>query len=294
MRVSRPASAITVIGAALLWSTMAAAQDRSPQDRPALVEGRPIAAVEGVWRSRGYGYVVVMGQDGPAMFHVAGDFCYADPRQERDPDGLFAYYRPLGRNTVAFSGEPGQTRIVFDRLRDLPAACGDTGRWSPARIAALTAATFADLYPSFAERGIDWRARTAAVERAGNNEGGPRIGEREWQPAYRRGVLDTVLQGKGHQAASGNILWGRVGDIGYLNLMSMSGDEDAFHAALDQAMTAFKGARGVIVDVTNNRGGTDSLTQQIAGRFAAGRRLAYTKVAYGARDVEPQPFHVEP
>ena len=76
--------------------------------------------------------------------------------------------------------------------------------------------------------------------------------------------------------------------------MSMSGDEDAFHAALDQALTAFRGAREVIVDVTNNRGGTDGLAQQIAGRFAAGRRLAYTKVAYGARDVEPQPFHVEP
>ena len=337
---------MTVIGAALLWSTMAAAQDRSTQDRPALVEGSPVAAVQGVWRSRGYGYVVVMGQDGPALFHVAGDFCYADPRQERDPDELFAYYRPLGRDTVAFSGELGQTRIVFDRLRSLPAACSDTGRWSPARIAALTAATFADLYPSFAERGIDWRARTAAVERAlndttddaslfktlramlagvedphvelhasvageerdlepgdgptlarlrgGKNEGGPRIGEEQWQPAYRRGILDTVLQGKGHQAAGGNILWGRVGDIGYLNLMSMSGDEDAFHAALDQAMTAFKGARGVIVDVTNNRGGTDGLAQQIAGRFAAGRRLAYTKVAHGARDVEPQPFHVEP
>ena len=106
---------MTVIGAALLWSTMAAAQDRAHQDRPALVEGRPVAAVEGVWRSRGYGYVVVMGQDGPSLFHVAGDFCYADPRQERDPDELFAYYRSLGRDTVAFSGELGQTRIVFDR-----------------------------------------------------------------------------------------------------------------------------------------------------------------------------------
>jgi hypothetical protein len=27
-------------------------------------------------------------------------------------------------------------------------------------------ATFADLYPSFEERGIDWPARTAAAERA--------------------------------------------------------------------------------------------------------------------------------
>ena len=294
MRLPRPAPAMTVIGAALLWSTMAAAQDRSSQDRPALVEGRPVAAVQGVWRSRGYGYVVVIGQDGPAMFHVAGDFCYADPRQERDPDGLLAYYRPLGRNTVAFSGEPGQTRIVFDRLRALPAACGDTGRWSPARIAALTAATFADLYPSFAERGIDWRARTAAVERALNDttddaalfktlrshagwgrrsprraarRGGGR-GTRSrarrrahtraparWQergrPAHRGTGVAAGLSARRprhrapRQGTSGRgratVLWGRVGDVGYLNLMSMKAcqgereDRDVLDAALDQA-----------------------------------------------------------
>ena len=39
-------------------------------------------------------------------------------------------------------------------------------------------------------------------------------------------------------------------------------------AALDQAIAAFRGARAVIVDVSNNRGGYDGLAQHIAGRFA--------------------------
>src|SRR5262249_3493420 len=78
----------------------------------------------------------------------------------------FGLYRPVGSGTVAFSGVVGQTRYVFDQLPTLPAACTDRSPWTAPRIAALVAATFADIYPSFAERGIDWRSRTAEAERA--------------------------------------------------------------------------------------------------------------------------------
>jgi carboxyl-terminal processing protease len=129
-----------------------------------MIAGRPAPALHGAWRSRGYGYVLQVGGDGLKLFHAAGPFCYADPRPQRDPDHLFVLYRELANGTVAFSGLPGQTRYVFDRLAELPAACNDRGSdrapWPPPRIAALVAATFADIYPSFAERGIDWAART--------------------------------------------------------------------------------------------------------------------------------------
>ena len=90
-----------------------------------MIGGRPEPALHGVWRSRGYGYVLRISADGLKLFHVAGPFCYADVRPKRDPDGLFVFYRPLENGTVAFSGTPGQTRYVFDRLPDLPAACSD-------------------------------------------------------------------------------------------------------------------------------------------------------------------------
>ena len=124
--------------------------------------------------------------------------------------------------------------------------------------------------------------------------------QQEWQRAYRSGVLNTVLQGKGHRAANDKMLWGRVGDVGYLNLLSMGGfgatrgDLTALDAALDDAIAAFDGARAVIVDISNNDGGGDRIAQHIAGRFADARRLAYTKIGFGAQGVEPQPFHVEP
>ena len=369
MRASRPALAMSIIGVALVWATMTAAEDRVADDRPVMVGGRPTPAVHGIWRSRGYGYVVRIGGDGLKLYHVAGEFCYADQRGERDPDGLFELYRQAGPDTVAFSTMPGQTQYVFDRLPGLPRACTDRTPWTAPRIAALFAATFADLYPSFETRGIDWRARTDAalstltdksndaalfkaiqgmlaglndphveleakvggaqrtlelgdgptltrLRAAGNggpalasstgagrtsNGGGGRASEEKWRESYERGILRTVLQGKGHFTANERLLWGRVGDIGYINFLSIAGftesgsdNRTVVDAVLDQAMAAFSGARAVIVDISSNRGGYDGLAQHIAGRFADTRRLAYTKVAHGAQGVEPQPFHVEP
>jgi carboxyl-terminal processing protease len=355
MRQSGSVLAIGIVGAALLSPLIGvAAEDRSAEDRPVMVGGRPAPAVHGIWRSRGYGYFVRIAPDGLKLFHVAGDFCYPDTRQERDPDGMFVNFRFLRSDTVAFSSMPGQTQYVFGRVPGLPQACADRTPWSPPRIAALVAETFRDLYPSFAERGIDWQARAAAAARSLNdkssdatlfkaieamlagvedphvelsakvagaertlepgdgvtlgrvraaaNGGGARAAaEKKWRDAYERSVLETVLQGKGHQTANGRLFWGRVADIGYLNFRSIAGftesgsdNRSVVDAVLDQALTAFRGARAVIIDVSANRGGYDGLAQHIAGRFADERKLAYTKMAFGAQGVEPQPFHVEP
>ncbi len=346
MRRLRPAVALSVMGVVLLCPAMAAAQERNGQDRPALVDDRPVPEVLGVWRSQGYGYIARITREGIRLYHVAGSHCYSDTRTRDDTDDVFSFYRSLGADRIAFSGTPGQTRFVFDRLPALPPACSNGTPWSRPRIAALVAATFADLYPSFAERKIDWPARVAAAEPsfarissdaalydaivsllAGVEDphvelhatvGGaersfepgdgitlPRVrsaGEQEWQRAYRRGILDTILQGKGHQTGNDRVLWGRVGDIGYVNFLGMGrfsangswGNIAPLDAVLDEALTAFAGARAVIVDISNNRGGGDRIAQHIAGRFTDSRRLAYTKIGFGAKDIEPQPFYAEP
>jgi carboxyl-terminal processing protease len=94
-----------------------------------------------------------------------------------------------------------------------------------------------------------------------------------------------------------------MGDVGYLNVVTMGGFSEGepslaeelrvLNAALDEALAAFQGARAVIVDVSNNRGGHDAVGRAIAARFTDSRRLAYTK---RPRNVSmlPQPFHVEP
>jgi len=332
---------------AVVWFFPAPA---AADDRAVMVRGSVVPEVQGIWRSRGYGYVARLGRDGVRFYHIAGDFCYLDPRGERDPEGMFEYYRQLQDGGVAFSPGPGQSLYVFDRLAAMPAACNDRTPWTPSRIAALVAATFTDLYPSFSEFGIDWPARVAALERqlgkitddaslfeaietllagiedphvemnapvAGRSRdfvpGDGRTLKRveaalrtasspewQWRQAYRRGVLESVLQGKGVETANDRVIWGRVGNVGYINLLTLfgyarnGGGLAAADAVLDKAFAAFSGTRGVIVDVSSNTGGSDFFALYVASRFADKRRLAFTKVGYGAQDTEPQALYVEP
>jgi carboxyl-terminal processing protease len=360
MRASARTLTIALFGAAVAWSPTATPQERSGQtaavtdeslpDRPSVVDDKPVPEVQGVWRSRGYGYIVKVDAKGAKLFHVAGDFCYADPRPDDEVDDVITLYRPFGPNAMAFSTDRSGTRVVFDRLPGLPAACTDRARWSVPRVAALVAATFADLYPSFERRGIDWPERTKAAlatldEKSSDDalfrtlqimlagiddphvELHAKVKRKELQlmpgegptlsrmrkafgpeateaavPAYREGITSIVLRGNAQVKAEQRLYWGRVGDIGYLNILSMEGlstrgeegDKEVIDAAMDEAMAAFDGARAVIVDVTYNLGGFDGVSRRIAGRFAANRTFAYTKVAKGARDVPPQPFHVAP
>ncbi len=123
---------------------------------------------------------------------------------------------------------------------------------------------------------------------------------RAWRQAYRSGVLDAVLEGTGHETANRRMLWGRVGDIGYINLLTLYGwatdgaGEAAADAAFDQAFAAFGGVRAVIVDVSTNTGGSDGFALHVASRFADQRRLVFRKVGFGAQGVPMQEFHVEP
>src|SRR5258708_34167993 len=104
------------------------------------------------------------------------------------------------------------------------------------------------------------QARTLVLAGAGNSAGSSARDE-PWQKAYRRGVLDGVLKGGGHETANHRLIWGRAGDIGYLNLLTMerftadsgrpADDPTALDAALDDAMAAFEGARAVIVAIIN-------------------------------------------
>lgn len=145
-------------------------------------------------------------------------------------------------------------------------------------------------------------AATLIKVRTQSKDTRPADSEKAWLQAYRRGVLDGVLKGKGHQVANNRIFWGRVGEVGYLNVVTMGAfdkdgapdDPAALDKALDDALAAFAGAKAVIVDVSNNRGGFDSISLRIAGRFADRARLAWSKNAAGASDVVPQAFHVDP
>ncbi len=124
-------------------------------------------------------------------------------------------------------------------------------------------------------------------------------GEAAWARAWRAQVLAAPLGAR--EAAGGRILWGRKGEVGYLALTGMggfdprAGDDDTalLDATLDEAITAFAGAKAVIVDVSDNRGGYDVIARRIAARFADRRREVGSKVAVGG-DGAAQPLFVTP
>jgi carboxyl-terminal processing protease len=337
---------LSLLAAAAALSFAAPAFAESPF-WPVQAKGGSVAAeLRGAWKSRGYGWIVQFGPDGAQLFQTAGEACYPDPRREPDPDGVLSQWRPEGQGAISLTGDPDGTRYLFDRLPNVPNACISAAGWTPDRIVAFAADTFAELYP---RPGIDWKARKAAglakvsptatefqlwtalsdllaglddphVELHGMVDGNrrdlepgdaptlmrvraadPAGDEKTWLQAYRDGILTQVLQGKGRQAGNNRVFWGRVDDIGYLNLVTMGAfarnaapdDPRPLDAILDEAIAAFAGAKAVIVDVSNNRGGYDTISARVAGRFADQAHLAYSKVGVGAK-APPQPVRVEP
>ena len=308
--------------------------------------------VDGVWRSQGYGHLLVIRRGAPTLYHAAGPYCYPDPKPDAGGHESFRLVDVVSRSRIAFAEAPGQTRYVFDRIAELPFACLTKRSWSSAEIGSLIATTFTDLYPGFGHRGRTQAGLNAAIAILPANatdaalygasvavlgalddahvgleatvdgeehsfEGGeapsilaarrdaalgddPATRERSWSRRYREGVT-ALLDGGGHQVANRRILWGRIGRVGYINVVSMgafasdgpSDDTVALDAALDEALTAFRGLPGVIIDVSNNRGGYDAISLRIAGRFADRRTLAFDKRAVGAT-LPFQSFYVEP
>ncbi|WP_143097359.1 S41 family peptidase [Myxococcus fulvus] len=334
---------------------------RPTSARPVLLVRDAVTAeaARGVWRSRGYGYVLTVSAKDLTLHHATAAGCYPQPGE--DPGALsgFVYVMPDSTpDTLSLSTVPGDTRYLFERLPVLPPECSANTAWTPPRLFELFAATFTEHYAFFAERHVDFSARVSALrpgitdatearalfgtfqalttglgdahtrltaevdgETLGYGEGeartlehvdaeGKKAGrasrdaQRAWLTAYRDGILQGVLKGTGHHVANKRIFHGLVGDVGYLNVVTMGGYVDGddvplreelrvLDEALDTALQSFQGARAVIVDVSNNRGGHDVISRAIAARFTDTRRLAYTKVPFNSA-VPPQPFHVEP
>jgi carboxyl-terminal processing protease len=333
---------------------------RPVAESPALLlrDGVPAEAARGIWRSRGYGLVLSISEGGSRLHHETSAGCYADPGGEDSLLESLVYFTPgASPDELVFVSHPGETRYLFQRLPALPTACGREEAWTAPRLLDVFAATFAEQYAFFPERGVDWSARVSALRprvtagtdaRAlfgvftealkgledahtglhGDADGEPlefsegqpltvqrvaaegakrgassRDAQRAWLASYREGILQTLLKGAGHHVANNRVFHGRIGDLGYLNVVTMGGFAEGeppleeelrvLNAALDEALTSFQGARAVIVDVSNNRGGHDLVGRTLAARFTDSRRLAYTKRPRNV-DVPPQPFHVEP
>jgi carboxyl-terminal processing protease len=121
---------------------------------------------------------------------------------------------------------------------------------------------------------------------------------------HKQLIADSYLSGKAQSAANDQLIWGKIGDVGYLRVDSESyyTDDGNYPAgakvreiALDKAFKDFVGTKAVILDLRFNMGGNDGHGLAIAGRFTDRAYTAYQKYArHGDGWTVPQSLTVEP
>lgn len=289
----------------------------------------PALARQDVWRSQGYGYLVAVEPNGVKVYDVAADRCtLSDSVPTLDALGRI---EQRDRDHFVLAGDTA--RIAFERIASLQPACLQPPTINTDPLVNFDAlwTIFAQNYPAFAERGVDWdalrttyRARIAAMEPTGDPWPvltellgllhDPHVhlidGKRRFQA--RRGdaapsglvqelgaYLDgprSPLAGGATRLAHDRLLIGMTpGRIGYIAVMTMGGfaagpvgwpanttataDRAAARDALLTTLGRLKDARGIILDLRFNPGGSEDIASLIASCFADRRRLAYSRKA---------------
>lgn len=109
---------------------------------------------------------------------------------------------------------------------------------------------------------------------------------------YRKMITKKYLQDKVKTFAYDKLIWGMMKDnIGYIEIAGMAGYSGAFDLSklamevqtagkgIDKILKDLRHANAIIIDIRSNGGGLDSISMEIANRFADKRRLAFTKKA---------------
>ena len=134
------------------------------------------------------------------------------------------------------------------------------------------------------------------------------------ETAWLVGLIDTTMKKLGetaHHTGNDRIVWGVIdGRVGYLQIFQMGGftaREDfgseawataemaEFDRIMDEAFAAFAeaGVEGVIVDLSNNRGGWDKIAKAIPARFTDEAYVGFTTATRGS-GLPPFPHVIEP
>lgn len=123
-----------------------------------MMDGTPATSVRGVWRSRGYGWIVELNGRGLIVHHVSQAGCSTDPRSSNFAE-QFAFRR-IGTpaDELTLTQFPGENHYVFDRLPRLPDACRQA-YWTSPQLFEHFAASYREHYAFFREHGFDWEAR---------------------------------------------------------------------------------------------------------------------------------------
>ncbi|MUN35734.1 S41 family peptidase [Actinomadura litoris] len=285
----------------------------------------PAASVTGLWRTDGYGMVLSVQPSKATLFQTTAISCLpvdeatrvGTPRPGaaavyRLSDGNTITLRPGGRPDVAKLHSVGSTGdLGLIRLAKAPATCGAPQPSGPVGTFDVFWQTFAENYPFFRQRHVDWaaqrrryrpmvNARTTderlfeilrdMIEPLGDAHTGVFAGERNFtglrpgtQPTTRKlgaRVKELIdrrdLRGKGKDYAAGQLTFAELpGGVGYLRVAGFFGYETGsdFDYAADRARLA-QALDAIITPERRMRGLIIDVRYNPGGYDALGLQLA--------------------
>jgi hypothetical protein len=334
-RVRTPAGALF----ALPLSLAAACQSSAPP------------TLEGLWLTEGYGLLVEVADSSVRLTEITAVSCI--PRDDElqragvEEDGSWRLQRgddPAGAHLVLESADRARLQpagtvssIHLRRTSRRPQVCDRVQENTPEAVFDVFWTTYAEHYPFFDMKGVDWVAvrdemrplitdstapeqlfdlladairplhdthTSLSDEESGRREmfmrPDPELADVEsvgealnmLGQRFERAVeiVETrYMQGDLRSFCNGHLRYGELpGDIAYIWLDQEGGYTDrpgfaaqlgAMEAALDTIFTAAQDARGLILDVRKNFGGSDVLSLAMASRLATSEYVAYAKVA---------------
>jgi hypothetical protein len=308
-------------------------------------------SLEGLWQTEGYGLLVEVADSTVGLTEITAVSCM--PREDElqragvEADGSWQLRRgndPAGAHLFLESADRARLQpagtassIYLRRISRRPDVCDRVQDNTPEAVFDVFWATYAEHYPFFDMKGVDWMAvrdemrplltdstppdelfdllvdairplhdthTSLSDEESGRREmfmrPDPELADVEsvgealnmLGQRFERAVeiVETrYIQGNLRSFCNGHLRYGELpGDIayiwldqegGYTNQPGFAAQLGTMEAALDTIFTAAEDARGVILDVRKNFGGSDILSLAMASRLATSRYVAYAKVA---------------
>lgn len=275
----------------------------------------PISAE--TYRSAEYGYLFQTSKESVQLWDESASFCVLNMEVPRARDQMFEV---MG---LRFAEEGDEAKLWIDgmlrpirgtRIESLPSTCLDKD-YSPSEIVALVGETFAERYPFFHLYDVDWSARVADVQSA-LPEGASEEDLREALMALVSGLEDGHIEVSfGEDSFSPEVLpvwaeaaqdiglithsyvddltrvdgvqmiYGRIGDVGYMRIWSMGADAEFDENARDVAQKKIQSAlmdlgevSALILDARLNSGGFDAIGLAYASAFNDVNRPAFSRV----------------
>ena len=123
---------------------------------------RKATALHGVWKSRGYGWVLQANDASSRLFDHSDAGCVPIPRGEISPEEMFRY-ADIRESSMVATDNTDSTNYRFDRLEALPEECKTAASKKPKAVVEYFLVLMKEFYPFFKERSVDWEQRARAA-----------------------------------------------------------------------------------------------------------------------------------